>query len=93
MKRSEALSDARRRAARCVVLVASLVALANCRGDDAEARAVRAAKAFVSAVRTSDTKALVTLLEADAVAQLEGSALRDLFTGQSHVRRPPSSRG
>jgi len=76
MKRSVGLPDACREAARCILLVASLVALTSCRGDDAEARAIRTAKAFVSAVRTSDSKALVTLLEADAVAQLEGAAAR-----------------
>jgi hypothetical protein len=54
--------------------LASSVVAAGCGGDTPETRAVRTAKAFVTAVRTDNTKALVSLLEAQAVAELEGTA-------------------
>lgn len=50
--------------------------LGSCGGDAPEARAVRTAKAFVSAARADNTKALVPLVESSAVTELERAAAR-----------------
>jgi hypothetical protein len=57
-----------------LVMVCIGSTLGACGSDGPEARAVRTAKAFITAARTDNTKALVTLVESSAVAELEGAA-------------------
>ena len=64
-----------RRGARGAVAVAILLALAGAPGcQKAEDAPVAAAKAFNAAVRRGDAKALLGLVDADAVAHIEGTA-------------------